>query len=40
MTFAAPAAGTYTFVCVVPGYAAGGMAGILTVTDSDFDAVN
>jgi uncharacterized cupredoxin-like copper-binding protein len=32
-TFAAPAAGTYQFVCTVPGHAIGGMIGTLTVTD-------
>ncbi|MEW5987131.1 MAG: plastocyanin/azurin family copper-binding protein [Chloroflexota bacterium] len=31
ITFTAPAAGTYTFVCTVPGHAAGGMVGTLTV---------
>lgn len=31
ITFTAPAAGTYTFVCTVPGHAAGGMVGALTV---------
>lgn len=35
MTFVAPAAGTYTFVCVVPGHAAGGMVGSLTVTEGE-----
>ncbi len=32
ITFSAPPAGTYTFVCTVPGHAAGGKIGILTVT--------
>lgn len=31
LTFTAPAAGTYTYVCTVPGHAAGGMVGTLTV---------
>jgi len=35
MTFTAPSAGTYTFVCVVPGHAAGGMVGTLTVTEGE-----
>jgi nitrite reductase (NO-forming) len=30
-TFTAPAAGTYKFVCTVPGHAAAGMVGTLTV---------
>jgi plastocyanin len=30
--FRAPEAGTYTFVCTVPGHAAGGMVGTLRVT--------
>jgi uncharacterized cupredoxin-like copper-binding protein len=30
-SFTAPAAGTYTYVCVVPGHAAGGMVGTLTI---------
>ncbi|RMG97333.1 MAG: hypothetical protein D6706_08790 [Chloroflexi bacterium] len=30
-TFTAPEAGTYTIVCTVPGHAAGGMVGKLTV---------
>lgn len=33
LTFVAPPTGTYTFVCVVPGHAAAGMVGTLTVTD-------
>ena len=33
LTFKAPATGTYTFVCVVPGHAATGMVGTLTVTE-------
>ena len=32
VTFAAPPAGTYTFVCTVPGHASGGKIGTLTVT--------
>lgn len=31
-TFTAPAAGTYQIVCTVPGHAAAGMVGTLTVT--------
>ena len=31
LTFTAPAAGTYKYVCTVPGHAAGGMVGTLTV---------
>ncbi|MCI0395026.1 MAG: plastocyanin/azurin family copper-binding protein [Chloroflexi bacterium] len=31
VTFTAPAAGTYKYVCAVPGHAAGGMVGTLTV---------
>jgi plastocyanin len=31
VSFTAPAAGTYTYVCTVPGHAAGGMVGTLTV---------
>lgn len=31
ITFAAPPAGTYTFVCTVPGHAAAGKIGALTV---------
>ena len=33
LTFTAPPLGTYTFVCVVPGHAAAGMVGTLTVTE-------
>ena len=33
LTFKAPPAGTYTFVCVVPGHAAAGMVGSLTITE-------
>lgn len=33
LTFLAPAPSTYTFVCVVPGHAALGMVGTLTITD-------
>ena len=33
LSFKAPAAGTYTFVCVVPGHAAAGMVGTLTVAE-------
>jgi uncharacterized cupredoxin-like copper-binding protein len=33
LTFKAPATGTYTFVCVVPGHAATGMVGTLTITE-------
>ncbi len=32
-SFAAPAAGTYQIVCTVPGHAAAGMVGTLTVTE-------
>lgn len=32
-TFTAPAPGAYIYVCTVPGHAAGGMVGTLTVTD-------
>jgi uncharacterized cupredoxin-like copper-binding protein len=32
-TFTAPAAGTYQFVCTVPGHAVGGMVGALTVNN-------
>jgi uncharacterized cupredoxin-like copper-binding protein len=32
ITFAAPAAGTYNVVCLVPGHAVGGMVGDFTVT--------
>ena len=32
-TFTAPAAGSYKFVCTVPGHAVGGMVGTLTVTE-------
>ncbi len=32
ITFTAPPAGTYTFVCTVPGHAAAGKIGTLTVT--------
>ena len=32
LTFTAPAAGTYKFVCAVAGHAVGGMVGTLTVT--------
>ncbi|HRQ42602.1 MAG TPA: plastocyanin/azurin family copper-binding protein [Chloroflexota bacterium] len=31
LTFKAPPTGTYTFVCVVPGHAAAGMVGTLTI---------
>ncbi|MFZ0545529.1 MAG: cupredoxin domain-containing protein [Candidatus Promineifilaceae bacterium] len=31
ITFTAPAAGTYKFVCTIPGHAAAGMVGTLTV---------
>jgi nitrite reductase (NO-forming) len=31
VAFTAPAAGTYTFVCTVPGHAAAGMTGTFTV---------
>jgi uncharacterized cupredoxin-like copper-binding protein len=31
ITFTAPSAGTYQFVCTVPGHAAAGMVGTLTV---------
>jgi uncharacterized cupredoxin-like copper-binding protein len=31
ITFTAPAAGTYQFLCTVPGHAAAGMVGTLTV---------
>jgi uncharacterized cupredoxin-like copper-binding protein len=31
LTFTAPAAGTYTFICTYPGHYAGGMQGVLTV---------
>jgi uncharacterized cupredoxin-like copper-binding protein len=31
LTFTAPAAGTYKYICTVPGHAAGGMVGTLTV---------
>lgn len=31
LTFTAPAAGTYKYVCTIPGHAAGGMTGTLTV---------
>lgn len=33
LTFKAPPTGTYTFVCVVPGHAAAGMVGSLTVAE-------
>jgi plastocyanin len=33
-TFTAPAAGTYTIVCTIPGHAAGGMVGTFTVTSN------
>ena len=32
-TFTAPAPGVYQFVCTIPGHAAGGMVGTLTVDD-------
>jgi uncharacterized cupredoxin-like copper-binding protein len=32
-TFTAPAAGTYQYVCTVPGHAPAGMVGTLTVTE-------
>jgi nitrite reductase (NO-forming) len=32
ITFTAPPAGTYQYVCTVPGHAAGGMVGTLTVS--------
>lgn len=32
ISFVAPEAGSYQYVCVVPGHAAGGMVGTLTVT--------
>ena len=32
VTFTAPPVGTYTFVCTVPGHAAGGKIGTMTVT--------
>jgi len=35
ITFTTPSAGTYTFVCVVPGHAAGGMVGTLMVTEGE-----
>ena len=31
LTVALPKAGKYTFLCTVPGHAAGGMKGVLTV---------
>jgi nitrite reductase (NO-forming) len=31
-TFSAPAAGTYKYVCTIPGHAAGGMVGTFTTT--------
>jgi nitrite reductase (NO-forming) len=31
VTFTAPSAGTYKYVCTIPGHAAGGMVGTLTV---------
>lgn len=34
-SFEAPAAGTYQFVCTVPGHAAGGMVGTFTVEASE-----
>lgn len=33
LTFEAPPIGTYTFVCVVPGHAAAGMVGTLSITE-------
>lgn len=33
ISFKTPPAGTYTFVCVVPGHAAAGMVGTLTITE-------
>lgn len=43
LSFRSPPAGTYTFVCVVPGHAAAGMSGTLTVFEpvvDDRSAVN
>lgn len=33
VTFTAPAAGSYKYVCTIPGHAAGGMVGTLTITN-------
>lgn len=40
LTFTAPAPGTYTYVCVIPGHAAAGMVGTLTVTGSQISDNN